>query len=255
MKTKATLTAGCPKTERLEARSPCVKVFLIHGMGRTPASMWLLAIRLRIEGHRPSLFGYTVTLEPLHRIAERLASHIRDELDKEEANEPWAVVGHSLGNIIARLASPRLPEGFSRFVMLAPPNQSPAMARELQDNPLFQVLASDAGQRLCDEEFYEALPRPAVPSLIIAGEKGVESPWHPLGTQPNDAVVSLDETFLEGVPQVAVAGLHTFLMNRRDVFGLIQAFLHDAVVQLPVGARIVAPSRSKSAEPGTTGTG
>ncbi|MEM1180663.1 MAG: hypothetical protein AAGM22_20115, partial [Acidobacteriota bacterium] len=54
--------------------------------------------------------------------------------------------------------------------------------------------------------------------------------------------------FLEGVPLVAVAGVHTFLMNRPDVFGLIRAFLRDAVVDLPVGARIVTPSQTTSAE-------
>ena len=221
-----------------------MRVFLIHGMGRTPASMWFLAMRLRMLGYRPSLFGYTVTVEPLDRIAERFERHITGVLqeDAHGNGDEWAVIGHSLGNIITRLASPRLPAGFGRFIMMAPPNHSPAVARELQDNPVFQVLASDAGQRLCDEEFYEALPTPDVPSLIIAGERGVKGGWHPLGMTPNDAVVGVEETTLDGVPQVVVPGVHTFLMNRRDVFSLIRGFLEQAMVdELPESARIRRP--------------
>ncbi|MEM6794778.1 MAG: alpha/beta fold hydrolase [Acidobacteriota bacterium] len=213
-------------------------VFLIHGMGRSPVSMWGLAIRLRWAGYGASLFGYSVTVEPLDSIAERFRRHIEGQLDGRE-DRRYAVVGHSLGNIITRLASPGLPAGFERFIMMAPPNRPPAVARELQDNPLFQLLTSDAGQRLCDDEFYARLPMPpGVPALVIAGNRGVRGAWHPLGEVENDAVVSVEETWVEGVPQVIVSGIHSFLMNRADVFSMIRRFLEDAEVEVPDGARI-----------------
>ena len=223
-----------------------MRVFLVHGMGRTPASMVWLALRLRLAGHRPTLFGYAVTLERLASISERFTERVRATLGHGSAGpddgagnevEPWAVVGHSLGNIITRLASPELPPGFSRFVMLAPPNRPPAIARELQDQPFFQALTRDAGQRICDEEFYEALPMPEVPSLIIAGTRGVASPWHPLANRDNDAIVAVDEARIPGVPLATVPGIHSFLMNRSDVFSLVHNFLLSG--EPPEGSDIV----------------
>ncbi len=216
-----------------------MRIFLIHGMGRTPASMWGLSVALRLAGHRPSLFGYSVMFESLERIAERFHRHIEKTLaeDREEpaadgsavvpatAEVPYAVIGHSLGNIITRLTLPQLPPGFQRFIMLAPPNSSPAMARELQDHPLYQAVTRDAGQKLCDDEFYEGLPIPDMPALILAGTRGFDASWHPLGHKVNDAVVALDETRLADIQVEEVPGIHSFLMNRPDVISRIKEFL------------------------------
>ena len=209
-----------------------MRIFLIHGMGRTPASMWGLAARLRLAGHRPSLFGYSVSFESLERIAGRFRNHVEKVLaeDGEPAEgearpRPYAVVGHSLGNIITRLALPELPPGFVRFVMLAPPNSSPAMARELQDHPLYQAITRDTGQKLCDDDFYEDLPIPEMPALILAGTRGIDAHWHPLGHKANDAVVAVEETRLGDITVVEIPGVHSFLMNRPDVFSHIRDFL------------------------------
>lgn len=206
-----------------------MRVFLIHGMGRTPASMAWLALRLRWAGHRTRLFGYSVTLETLDQIAERFLRQVRQtvEEDARDAAEPrpFAVVGHSLGNIITRMNLEALPDGLQRFVMLAPPNSPPALARELQDNPLFQAVTRDTGQTLCDEDFYETLPVPAMPTLILAGTSGPSGPWHPLGYRANDTVVAVDETRLGNIEVVEVPGVHSFLMNRGDVFERVQQFL------------------------------
>lgn len=201
-----------------------MRIFLIHGMGRTPASMGWLAVRLRLAGHQPSLFGYSVTLESLDSIAIRFEKHVHQTVDQDA---PYVVIGHSLGNIITRLALPKLPAGFERFVMLAPPNSSPAMARELQDHPLYQVITRDTGQKLCDDDFYEDLPVPEMPTLILAGTKGVDALWHPLGHQKNDAIVTVEETRLADIRVVEVPGMHSFLMNRSDVFSQIQDFLES----------------------------
>ncbi len=213
-----------------------MRVFLIHGMGRTPVSMWILAQRLARAGHETTLFGYAVTVESLPAIAQRFVARVDETLSGAgdavrdadaggAAPEPYAVVGHSLGNIITRFASADLPPGLCRFAMIAPPNQPPAMARTLRDNHLFKWLARDAGQRLTDPDFYADLSTPEVPSLIIAGTRGPRWRRLPFDGRPNDSVVSVDETRLGNIRLVEVHGAHTFLMNRRDVFDLIQAFL------------------------------
>ncbi len=221
-----------------------MRVFLIHGMGRTPVSMWILARRLKRAGYRPSLFGYAVTLADLEAIKARFVDRVRkvlaadagpagdgDSAAGDSANaEPsprYAIVGHSLGNLVARLASPELPAGFCRFAMLAPPNRPPVMAHTLKENGLFRVFTRDAGRRLADDGFFASLPVPRVPSMIVAGNAGPRASWLPFAGRPNDAILEVDETRLEGVPMIEVPGIHSFLMNRADVFTAISEFFSD----------------------------
>lgn len=216
-----------------------MRVFLLHGMGRTPASMWLLAWRLRQAGHEPSLFGYAVSLHPLPEIVGRLKAHVATTLEADlaaqagepegETAAPYAVIGHSLGNLLTRLASPELPAGFSRFVQLAPPNHSPATARMLRDQTIFQAITKDAGDKLVDEAFFEQVPVPEVPTLILAGDAGPRQPYlPPFRGEPNDGILSVEETRLPGVAHVVLPAIHTFIMNRRDTTRAILAFLEEA---------------------------
>lgn len=205
-----------------------MRVFLIHGMGRSRASMLVLSSRLKRAGHQPSSFGYFVSRDPVPRIVEGFTAHVAavvEEDGRRGHEEPYAIIGHSLGNLLTRLASARLPAGFSRFVMLAPPNRSPVLARTLQRNPLFRALTGDAGQRLADPAFYAALPVPEVPTLIFAGDKGPRAKWLPFEGAASDGVVGVEETRLDGVPHVVVPAIHTFIMNHREVTRAILDFL------------------------------
>lgn len=213
-----------------------MRVFLLHGMGRTPASMWLLAWRLRQAGHQPSLFAYAVSMRPLDEIVAKLKAQIEAQIeaDRELAGAgaptplPYAVIGHSLGNLLTRLASPALPAGFCRFVQLAPPNQSPASARLLRDQALFQAITKDAGRKLVDAEFFATLPVPEVPTLILAGDAGPRQEFLPFRGEPNDGVLTVEETRLPGIAHLVLPAIHTFIMNRRDTTRAILAFLHEA---------------------------
>lgn len=203
-----------------------MRVFLIHGMGRTSVSLALLAARLRDVGHRTSSHGYFVTRAPLDVIADRFVEHIERN---GGVDDDFAVVGHSLGTIITRMALPRLP-GLRRVVMLAPPNQPPALATLLARNPIFRALTRDAGRRLADAAgFYPTLPVPQVPTLIVAGTSGprfARSPWK---GRENDGIVGVDETRLDGadIRHVSVDAIHTLIMNSAEVTGLVQRFLAD----------------------------
>lgn len=205
-----------------------MRIFLPHGMGRSPASMWPLAVRLKRAGHRPSLFGYFVAFETFDQIVNRYLRQVNQVLaeDREAGLDisEWGVIGHSLGNLITRKASPALPPGFARFVMLAPPNQPPASARRLRNNFLFKALTKDAGQTVSDPSFYDDLPVPDVPSLVIAGDAGPMLQWLPFNG-PHDSVVQVEETRLDDIPVLQIPAMHTFMMNRRDVTDVILAFL------------------------------
>lgn len=207
-----------------------MRVFLLHGLGRTSASMAILAHRLKEAGHRPSFYGYQVLTRPLEEVAARFRRRAERVLARDRARErsavvPYAIVGHSLGNVVTRIASPELPPGLDRFVMIAPPNRPPAVAQALSANPIFRAASRDAGRKLTDAEFFESLPKPSVPTLVIAGTRGPGATWLPFAGEPNDGIVKVDETRLEGAPQLLVHGVHTFLMNRRDVADAVKRFL------------------------------
>jgi pimeloyl-ACP methyl ester carboxylesterase len=205
-----------------------VRVFLIHGMGRTSASMMFLSRRLEKAGHAPSSFGYFVLRDPLESIASRFVAHVEKHA---EEGEPYAVVGHSLGNVITRLCLARLTR-LQRFIMLAPPNRPPVMARALEKNPVFRGLTRDAGEKLLDPRFYERLPVPSCPALVVAGTRGPSQRFLPFQGEPSDGVVLVEETRLPGVPHVEVPAIHTFIMNDAQVAALTLTFLEHGTLSV-----------------------
>jgi pimeloyl-ACP methyl ester carboxylesterase len=202
-------------------------------------SFLLLRRRLRAAGHDVVGFHYMVTRETLAGIAARF----RARIDASGAPD-FAVIGHSLGNVITRLCLP-LP-GLRRFIMLAPPNHPPRIARAIDGNrwwrPVFRTLTRDAGQRLKDDAFFAMLPRPDVPSLVIAGTRGPRQRWLPFAGASSDGVVAVDETRLPGIPHVEVRAVHTFLMNDARVARIVLAFLDhgDAAAAAAAAAAVDA---------------
>jgi len=195
-----------------------VQVLLIHGMGRSPRSMAMLGWRLRRAGLGTASFGYDVRRAPLGEIAERFAHFTREHA----AGGPYAIVSHSLGGVITRLASDDLPDGLAAIAMLAPPNRPPRLAARLAGHAAFRVFTGDAGQRLRDPRFYDALPVPRAPTLVIAGTVG---PRFPFEGQPSDGIVALDETHLPGAEHRVVPAIHTLIMNHGAATEAILAHL------------------------------
>jgi hypothetical protein len=213
-----------------------VQVFLIHGMGRTRASLLLLGRRLEQAGHSVSSFGYMVARDPLDVIAHKFRAHL-----EQHARGEFAIIGHSLGNVVTRMLLPlsgALEGKLSRLIMLAPPNQPPVIARALDGNPIFSALTKDAGKKLADAAFYARLPLPSVPTLIVAGRRGPKASWlPPFRGRPSDGVVCVEETRLPGVPHVEVPAIHTFIMNDKEVFALAVRFLEHGRLATPDAPR------------------
>lgn len=108
------------------------------------------------------------------------AEALREFVENLPGQPKLAFVGHSLGNIVVRRALglwkenddrqvlPRL----QRVVMLGPPNQGSALAKQLSGLGLFEVLTGTSGQELGAvwQDFQAKLATPACPFCIIAGE-------------------------------------------------------------------------------------
>ena len=187
-------------------------VFLVHGMGRTPISMFLLGRRLEGAGYRVASFGYLSTTGSVADLGAALARRVG-----ELAGEAPCVhfVGHSLGNIIVRwLLAHERPTRAGRVVMLAPPNQGAAVA-DRWARWVGWAIPTIHELRTHPETPARTLPLPGdVDVGIIAGLR--------------DAKVRVHETHLDGArDHTVVPSHHTFIMNRADVHRLICGFLRE----------------------------
>lgn len=126
-----------------------VTVVLIHGLGRTPASMRILAMRVKWAGFRTATVRYA---SRRLRLSEAVATSIR-QIERTAARNGGRVhiVGHSLGGIIALRVKRARPELVHRVVQLGSPNRGSGLAEKLQDarwarsffGPVLPELAED----------------------------------------------------------------------------------------------------------------
>jgi hypothetical protein len=198
-------------------------LLLVHGMGRTRLSLVRLTAFLRRGGHATEQVGYVAAVEPFGRIVART----RRQLEAIAArDEPYAVIGHSLGGLILRAALDGITPAPRHFIMLGTPNQPPRLAQRLRRFWPSRLLCGDSGQLLAEPDFLAHIPEPTVPYTIIAGSAGPRGCWSPFGDVPNDWVVAVDETRLQLDDELIVLPVgHTFMMNDRRVHAAIMRAL------------------------------
>ncbi|MEL6350462.1 MAG: alpha/beta fold hydrolase [Cyanobacteria bacterium J06627_28] len=192
-----------------------MNILLIHGLGRTPLSLWGLANKLKKAGHHTELFGYATVFQSFDDIADKL----RDRLRTLSKLGPYGIVSHSLGGVITRaaLAAIDFPPP-AHIVMLAPPNQSPLAARVANKLFPFRWFAGQSGHNMATPAFYAQLPALSCPYTLIAGVMGPTGSLSPFANTPNDGIVSLDEVRMKPTDEVIqVSTLHTFVMNNPKV--------------------------------------
>lgn len=207
-----------------------MRVLLVHGLGRTPASLWSLARALRREGHEPELVGYMAAVERFDAIRARVRRRLEAAASR---TAPYAAVGHSLGGLLLRSALADWPDTLPlprRVVMLGTPSSPPRLARRLHRFWPYRVALGETGQLLARPAFFADLPPLPVPGTLVAGVRGLAGRWSPFGDEPNDGIVARSETVLqEGVPVIEVPAAHTFLMNHPAVRRLVTDALRVAV--------------------------
>jgi hypothetical protein len=186
---------------------------LIHGLGRTPIAMSLLAARLQRSKIRPHLFGYSVTFERLDACVQRLQEFINRRIQTGD----YIIIGHSLGSVLTRAALPGLVHKPTACFLLSPPTQAGKSARHFAPYRVTKILAGEMAQLLADPQFMESLPPTGVPTKIYAGTAGPRGRYSPFGEEINDSVLTIQEMMLPNVPMQAVPVLHTFIMNSKVV--------------------------------------
>lgn len=210
--------ASCTNEETASERETVV---LLHGMGRTRASMWFLEKRLKKAGYETLNFPYAPTFESLDGISKRLHEYLRANVRTTH----YHLVGHSLGNVIVRNGfKQEYRPGLGRIVMLAPPNQPADLAKVFKDVDIYRWLTGDSGQKLSSDDFYKTLPTPTVEFGVIAGDRGQPITFN----EPNDGIITVESTKLAGMKDwIALHRTHAFIMNSKDTAEYCVRFLRS----------------------------
>ncbi len=202
-------------------------VVLLHGLGRGPLSMWLLAERLEDAGYAVETPAYPSRDAPIATLAQVVDTGL--DACRAAGHAPVHFVGHSLGGMLVRARfEDDVPTDVGRLVMLAPPNGGSEIADRARDAWWYRAMTGRAGQELSTDP--AALPgRLSAPRFdvgVIAGTVSFEpwfSAWLP---GPDDGKVAVSRTRLEGMRDfITVPHGHTFIMNGDDVARATIAFL------------------------------
>jgi hypothetical protein len=200
-----------------------VDLVLLHGMGRTPASMLLLRYRLCKAGHKVHLFAYLPTFQRLEGTSTRLL----DLVERKIGSSPYALVGHSLGSVIIRHALPRLTQHPPvACFLLAPPILACKAAKFFSRFYPYRLLTGEMGQLLADDGFMQQLPL-LKNTKIYAGTGGPRAAWLPFGHESNDGILSVSEaTGSAAVEVLEVPSAHTLIMNSKVLLADMVAVLN-----------------------------
>ncbi|MGL4594489.1 MAG: esterase/lipase family protein [Thermoguttaceae bacterium] len=125
---------------------------------------------------------------------------------------------------------PFLPDSrIGRFVMLGPPNNGAEIAEKFtRSSPLIRHLLGKSGDELGKSwgEAERSLGIPSIPFGIIAGGKSDGEGYSRLIEGDDDGIVSTAGTKLDGAAEwILLEVTHSELLNRKDVFVLIEQFL------------------------------
>lgn len=202
-------------------------VVVVHGLGRTPASMAILASRLRDAGFRVVSFGYPSTSEEMEALVARLGAEVVRCCGHEA--ETVHFVAHSMGGILVRGYLDQQPGAHrGRVVMLSPPSQGSEVVDAFADSPMLRAVLGPAGSQLGTDS--AAIPGRLGPvrfSLgIITGNRSLNPLYSWLIPGPDDGKVGVERAKVEGAADfLVVPASHTFIMNRGDVAEEVVHFL------------------------------
>ena len=205
------------------AGNPSHMVVLIHGLGRTSASMWLLERRLRRWGLQTCRLGYPSTKGGINASE----SYLRTELAGLGPG-PLDLVGHSLGGLLsARLL--RDPQGLEirRVVQLGTPNLgSPLVDRMGGIWPVRRLCGPAVAELRSHTSRHPPDPRIGA----IAGTAGF--PGIPL-RRPHDGGVTARSAWAGAGHRAAIPVLHSALPISSRAAKLTLQFLTNGRFETP----------------------
>lgn len=220
------LMNALPSSAQVPAGPP--RVILLHGLGRTGASMKRIELHLRRGGYEVFNITYPSRRLSVEQIAD---DFLPAAMARLPAGNPTQVhfVTHSLGGIVVRayLAKHEVPQ-LGRVVMLAPPNQGSEVADFLRRFGVLRKIIGPAFQQLgtSDQDAPRKLGPVGFEVGVIAGNRSLNPLFSALIRGPDDGKVSVASTQVAGMKDFVVLPLsHTWMMWRRATMEQIAHFL------------------------------
>lgn len=220
------LMSALPSSAQVPAGPP--RVILLHGLGRTGASMKCIERHLRRSGYEVCNITYPSRRLSVEQIANEFLPEALARLPAGNS-APVHFVTHSLGGIVVRayLANHAVPN-LGRVVMLAPPNRGSEVADFLRRSGLLRRVMGPAFQQLgtTDRDVPQTLGPVQFELGVIAGNRSLNPLFSALIRGADDGKVSVASTQVEGMKDFVVLPLsHTWMVWRRATMEQIAHFL------------------------------
>jgi triacylglycerol lipase len=200
-------------------------VVLLHGLWRGWRAMQPLARALENEGFSTLSIPYRSGTMPV----EKLAAHVRKQVEKVADDQPVHFITHSLGGILARtLLAENVPWKTGRIVMLAPPNQGSEIVDWSKNHPLLRRILGPAGRTLGSDGIPRRIPalRPQIEAAVIMGDRCTIPLFRKLLESANDGIVSANKGRLKGLRGFSIIHAdHTFIQMHPETIRLSLHFL------------------------------
>ena len=221
------LFPGCSSPQTVPDKGESVVV--VHGLGRSHASMKLLVSRIEDAGYHVINFGYPSTAEPIEELTALLGAEVERSFGADAGSVHF--VTHSMGGVLVRSYLSQQPTPHAgRVVMLSPPSQGSEIIDAFADSQLLQSVLGPAAMKLGTEPggIASELGRVRFSLGVITGDRSLSPIGSWLIPGPDDGMVAVDRAAVEGAADFMVLhATHTFIMNRKDVAEEVVHFLEQ----------------------------